>query len=102
MLSLVPILLVLAVLLADGGFVLELGLATSDSDVGRVAAMAVVPVVLVVVGAALVLAILDRQLGAGRALRSMVRTGDRCLLVARWLLLLYYLLQLLHLHLQNH
>ena len=95
MLSLVPILLVLAVLLADGGFVLELGLATERTDGRLIAAIAVGPVVLVIAGAALALSVLHRRLGGGGPLRPIVRAADRCLAVGRWLLLLNYLFTVL-------
>tara|TARA_Y100000589_G_scaffold8325_2_gene7083 strand:- start:6881 stop:8302 length:1422 start_codon:yes stop_codon:yes gene_type:complete len=95
LLSLVPILLVLAVLLADGGFVFELGLATPDSELGRVVGLSVGPVLLVAAGASVVVSALRRRIGRGRSLRAAVRTGDRCLLVARWLLLLNYLFTVL-------
>lgn len=96
MLPLVPILLVLAVLLADGGFILELGITPAPGEhIGRIAGVSIGPAVFVVLVATLFLSVLQRQLGAGGALRPILRLGDRCMAVSRWLLLLNYLFTVL-------
>jgi len=97
-LPLIPILLVLAVLLADSGLVLDIGFMPEPG----LSTMAVVlwstaPTALVVVVSMAALAMLHSRMGGERDRRLgwILRTGDRCMVVARWVVLLNYLVAML-------
>lgn len=92
MLPLIPILLVLAVLTSDAGLLIDLGFHGTPTTI---ALLSIVPTALIVALATIVLWILGRHLDRSR--RGMVRTCDRVVILARWLVLLNYLLAVLSL-----
>jgi STE24 endopeptidase len=97
-LPLIPILLVLGVLLADSGLLLDIGLASEPgSSTTAVVLLSTVPTGLVVIVCIAALAMLHSRMGGegDRRLGGILRTGDRCMVVARWVVLLNYLVAVL-------
>jgi len=93
-LPLIPILLVLSVLLADSGLILDLGLVPESDDAPvLVVLLSILPTVLVTLVTMAIFSMLHARMDrpGPRGLRPILRRGDRCMVVARWLILINYL-----------
>ncbi|MDG1898707.1 MAG: hypothetical protein P8I74_02465, partial [Phycisphaerales bacterium] len=81
-------------LLADSGLILDLGLMPESDDASvLVVLLSLLPTVLVTLVTMAIFSMLHARMDrpGPRGLRPILRRGDRCMVVARWLILINYL-----------